>query len=274
MTTFGTGPRAGDRQAEEQAETERVYGRAAHDAVLSGLTPPSLPLRPERSPIEFSLLYAEVEREMSRVGDDRIESGFGYALGVTSAIPGEGKTTVALHLALSAASQTQKRVCVIDLGLGDDEIAHRVGAIGAGPGIVRLLEEGDTSFSAIQLRGRDDLTVIPAGRAPKSSARLARSSQLAALFHAARQQFEFVVVDLPAISTNNALPLIAHLDGVLMVARAGATPRGLTRWAIDHIDHEKRIGVVLNREQFAGPRWLGRWLNRGASVTEQSVQRV
>ena len=48
------------------------------------------------------------------------------------------------------------------------------------------------------------------------------------------------------------------MDGVLVVARAGVTPRDVVNEALDGLGRDKVVGVTLNRVQSAGPKWLRR----------------
>ena len=222
---------------------------------------PPVTIRIEKSMTEFAHLYAEVERQLEGIGtgeawaERKAENG-SFLLGVTSAVEGEGKTTVALHLAMNAAFHSNKQICLIDAGLGDDEIGRRIGASPSGLGVISLLEGAETTFPATQLQGCDNLVIMPSGRRPLHPARAARSPWCSALFDAARRQFDLVIVDLPAVSTHNALPLLSYLDGVLMVTRAGAAPHNVVRHAPDQIGRERVVGLVLNQTRFAGPAWL------------------
>jgi Mrp family chromosome partitioning ATPase len=225
---------------------------------------PLINLRVEKTPAEFSHLYASLERQIAGVGDVTLVSGetLGaerpYVLGVTSAVLGEGKTTVALHLAMTVARDTFKRVCLIDMSLGKGDLAARLGVPPRGEGVVPVLEDKDNVVPTLQLAGCDNLVIIPAGKAPANAARLARSPRIAQLIVSARMAFDVVIVDLPAVASDNALPLTRHMDGLLVVARAGATPRDVVAQALDAVGREKVIGVTLNRVKASGPAWLRR----------------
>ena len=223
---------------------------------------PVINLRVEKTPAEFSHLYASLERQIAGVGDVTLISGetLGadrpYVLGVTSAVLGEGKTTVALHLAMTIARDTFKRVCLIDMSLGKGDLAIRLGVPPRGEGVVPVLEDTDNVVPTLQLAGCDNLVIIPAGRAPANAARLARSPRVAQLIISARMAFDVVIVDMPAVASDNALPLTRHVDGLLVVARAGATPRDVVAQALDALGRDKVIGVTLNRVKTSGPAWL------------------
>ena len=224
--------------------------------------PPPINLRVEQTPSEFSHLYAALERQIAGVGDVTLLSGetLGsdrpFVLGVTSALVGEGKTTVALHLAMTIARDTYKRVCLIDLSLGKGELAGRLGVPMRGEGVIPVLEDDSHVVPTLQVAGLDNLVIIPAGKPPTNAPRLVRSPRVAQLIVSARSAFDVVVVDMPAVSTDYALPLTRHMDGVLVVARAGVTPRNVVNEALDGLGRDKVVGVTLNRTQSAGPAWL------------------
>ena len=223
---------------------------------------PAASLNVEQTPEEFSHLYAALERQIAGVGDVTLLSGetLGadrpFVLGVTSALVGEGKTTVALHLAMTIARDTYKRVCLIDLSLGKGDLAGRLGVPMRGEGVIPVLEDDSHVVPTLQIAGLDNLVIIPAGKVPANSPRLVRSPRVAQLILSARSAFDVVVVDMPAVSTDYALPLTRYVDGVLVVARSGVTPRDIISEALDGLGRDKVIGVTLNRIHRAGPSWL------------------
>ena len=262
-----------DRAALNQSEASRSNRTLRPEEFPASLPPaaepaapaaaaPVINLRAEKTPTEFSHLYAALERQIAGVGDVTLISGetLGadrpYVLGVTSALVGEGKTTVALHLAMTIARDTFKRVCLIDLSLGKGDLAARLGAPSRGEGVIPVLEDSNNVVPTLQLAGCDNLVVIPAGKLPTNAARLARSPRVAQLIMSARMAFDVVVVDMPAVASDNALPLTRHVDGLLVVARAGVTPRDVVAQALDALGRDKVIGVTLNRVQSFGPAWL------------------
>ena len=243
---------------------ERAAGKDLADLPAS----PPINLRVEKTPAEFSHLYASLERQIAGVGDVTLISGetLGsdrpYVLGITSAVVGEGKTTVALHLALTIARDTFKRVCLIDMSLGKGDLAVRIGVPARGEGVIPVLEDSANVVPTLQIAGADNLVVIPAGKAPVNAARLARSPRVAQLILSARMAFDVVIVDMPAVASDNALPLTRHMDGLLVVARAGVTPRDVVAQALDALGRDKVIGVTLNRIKSAGPSWLRKRLQK------------
>lgn len=216
-------------------------------------SPSGVSLRVEKTPVEFSHLYAALERqapgigEVALPGDSALGMGNPYVLGVTSAVGGEGKTTVALHLAMTIARDTFKKVCLLDMSLGGSDLAARLGMPATGEGVVGVLEASGTVVPTLQLTGCDNLVIIPAGKTPVNAAKLARSPRVEQLIVSARFAFDVVIVDLPSVSTDNTLPLVKAMDGVLVVVRAGATPQGVVSRALDMLGRDKVLGVTLNR---------------------------
>ncbi len=224
-------------------------------------SPAGVSLRVEKTPAEFSHLYAALERQAPGIGEiagldtDMLGRAGSYVLGVTSAVGGEGKTTIALHLAMTIARDTFKKVCLLDMSLGGSDLAARLGMPSTGEGVVGVLEESGTVVPTLQLTGCDNLVIIPAGRAPVNAAKLARSPRVEQLISSARFAFDVVVVDLPPVSSDNALPLVKATDGVLVVVRAGATPQAVVSRALDMLGRDKVLGVTLNRLPSPRPRW-------------------
>ena len=222
----------------------------------------------EPTPPEFGELYASLERQVSGIGDvtqiagAALEATHPYVLGVTSAIAGEGKTSVALHLALTIARDTFKRVCLMDLSLGGESLTRRLSIPDGGVGLVPAIEGVDERVPTLQIGGLDNLSIVPAGRIPGNPQKLARSPRLAETIASVRHMFDVIVVDMPSTTSGNALPLARHMDGVIMVARAGATPSDMVAQAIDNIGRERVVGVVMNRMRSHVPAWLRSKLGR------------
>lgn len=225
-------------------------------------------VRVERSPVEFTHLYAELERQLAGPSHAAASGGAVGAmtlipertqiLGVTSTIGGEGKTSVALHLAMRAAKDSFKKVCLIDMSMGNDDLCRRLGLPSTGKGIVSILEETDQTLPTLQLSGRDNLLIMPAGRTPTNAARTVRAPKVSELLIAARQIFDTVIVDLPAITSDNVVPIATHLDALVLVARYGVTPHEMITESIERVGRERVAGVVLNRVAYSCPDWMMR----------------
>jgi Mrp family chromosome partitioning ATPase len=216
------------------------------------------------TPPQFAELYATLECQVGGAEGRALLDGnvLGrencYAIGITSAVAGEGKSTIALHLAMTAARSSVNRLGLLDLSLGRRDLGAPFCRPFSGTGVIQALESGAPEFDTIILEEWHGLVLMPAGRAPAHPAKLARSPRIASVIEQAREKVDVLVVDLPAVASNNALPLARHLDAVVMVACAGATPTKLIGRALDHLGRDRVLGVVLNRVKVAGPAWLQR----------------
>lgn len=217
---------------------------------------------------EFEHLWAEVERNLVQTScsnsNSKSHTGYGarYIIGVTSAVDGEGKTTVAENLAESASQSTWRKVCLIDLSLNSDDIADRNGINCVDNGIISLLErcgavpDPFAEVPTYRFTDRGGLTVVPAGKIPDNAAKIARSPDLPVVIAALREHFDLIIIDLPSVASGNLLPLAGETDGIVFVTRAGATPTVTAKDAIEVVGRSSIVGLVLNRVKFSGPEWI------------------
>ena len=234
----------------------------------------------ERSDYQFANLLASLEWQIlekfdiplsgsllsdALAGAEEGEAPAGMAaptvFGVTSALVGEGKTTVAMHLAFSIARNSFKKVCLIDLGMGEDEICRRLG-VKQEVGVVNVLDGTETIIHTLQVADCGELSIMPAGPAPENPTKTSRSPAVPEVIAAARQMFDIIIVDMPAVLTGNALPIASYLDRVMLVVCAGVTPRDVVNDALDRIGRKRTLGVVLNRIKPSSPRWVQKRLSR------------
>lgn len=182
-------------------------------------------------------------------------------LGVTSSIAGEGKTTVALHLAMDIARNNFKKVCLMDMSLGEDTLSRRLD-IKAGTGIVDVLEGTHHTIPTIEAMDCEGLSIMPAGRTPVNAARAARSPSVPEILAASREMYDVIIMDMPSVASGNVLPIVPHIDAVVMVVYAGVTPKDLVASALDRLGQTRVLGVVMNRMTSSMPTWLQRRMNR------------
>ncbi len=226
-------------------------------------------IRIEKTDESFTHLHTAIEYATSNsaIRAEELEdaslfqSGRPVVLGITSAIPGEGKTTVALHLAMDIARNNFKRVCLMDMALGEDTLSNRL-AVKTGMGLVSVLEGIHHTIPILESDEIEGLCVMPAGKTPTNAARAARSPSVAEVFAASREMFDVIVVDLPAVSTGNTLPIIPYIDALIMVVCAGVTPRDVVENALERLGKKKMLGVVLNKVSSRTPKWLQKRLGR------------
>jgi len=200
-------------------------------------------------PEEYARLHADIERAST---PSRC-----FVVGVTSAVYGEGKTTVAMNLAGTIAQNSPQRVALVDGNLRNWDLQTRLN-LPPCAGLVDVLEGGEDDLSnIIQKTELENFTVLPAGRAAANPYRLARSPRLIEVMGALRMANEFIVMDMaPILPVADTRVLAAHVDGIVMVISAGVTPREIVQRAMDAIGNERVLGVVLNGTQSAMPEGL------------------
>lgn len=205
-------------------------------------------------PEEYARLHADIERASSPARC--------FVVGVTSAVYGEGKTTVAMNLAGTMAQNSSQRVALVDANLRNWDLQTRLN-LPPCPGLVDILEGGEDDLTnIIQKTELDNFSIIPAGRAAANPARLARSPLFGEVMSALRMQNDFIVMDMAPILPVADTRVLANLvDGVVIVIRAGVTPREIVARAVDAVGNDRVIGVVLNGTETAMPRWLQRYFS-------------
>lgn len=180
-------------------------------------------------------------------------------LAVSSAITGEGKTTVSVGLAVTMAQDfPEHRVLLVETSLHKPVLADDFGVEDT-PGLVDCLVAGEPLLAACRPTYIDNLHIVPAGNVHGVVGRPLRSSQLAVVVDAMRQNYDTVILDLPSILTNSDAVLLTDVaDGTICVVRAGVTPVTLVSRAVEQIEDTKLRGVVLNGSDTAVPGWLRR----------------
>jgi capsular exopolysaccharide synthesis family protein len=168
-------------------------------------------------------------------------------IAITSCARGEGRTVTASNLAITAGRDGRDALLV--------ECDLRRPTLGSlfdlppGPGLAEVVEGRAELPQALRRVG--GLTVLPAGDAMDIAAVL-RSPRLATTFETLRSSFSFILLDLPpALALSDAGRLATSADGIVLVVRAGETPRDVVRMAIDSLP-DRLLGIVLNDVEDAG----------------------
>lgn len=186
-----------------------------------------------------------------------------HTLMVTSAEPGEGKTTVLSNLGVVFA-QSGKRVIVVDCDLRHPRI-HTCFRVNNRRGMSSLFSQSSERFDGYPQRTQvENLTVIPSGYLPPNPAELLCSGKMHSILDVLSQYADMVLVDTPPILVvADAAVLAPTLDGVLLVVRPGKTSVHTLSQAIEQIHQVKAnlVGVVLNgvdiRSSSYGYRYKG-----------------
>jgi non-specific protein-tyrosine kinase len=189
----------------------------------------------------------------------RAGTGASEILAVTSAIAGEGKSTVSLGLAVTLAQDfPDRRVLLVETDLENPSLARDF-EFDPSPGLVNYLLDDDPLESLYRSTAIGNLHVLPSGGPMTNPGRLLRSSLMASAVAGMRDTHDLVILDLTSVLVNSdTLPLADLADGVIVIVRAGVTPMSLVNKAVKLLDEQKLLGVVLNGARSSVPGWLRR----------------
>lgn len=205
------------------------------------------------------VLHSAAVREALRNVYDRILAacpGEGGMFSIISAVSGEGKTVVAVALAELMAEDLEKAILIIDGNLQSPRV-HELLGIPLVPGLAEC-SRGECGMEAIKQVGR--LWVLPAGSEANPS-RLTRSMAARELVRQLRKAFDVAIMDLPSLSSvSDARVMATWADAHVMVVRADSTPASAVASALESIEQDKLLGVVLNQQTTRVPAWLERLL--------------
>lgn len=167
-------------------------------------------------------------------------------IAVTSPAKGDGKSVNAANLALTMAQEFQQRIVLVDGDLRHPRVHHLLG-LTAGVGLAEVLK-GELELDAALVSLPDHhLTVLPAGVPPSHPAELLGSTAMRRVIESLRQRYDRIVIDMPpAAPLADAQILSPLVDGVVVIVRAGVTPRPAIERTLGGFDRVKVLGLVLN----------------------------
>jgi polysaccharide biosynthesis transport protein len=166
---------------------------------------------------------------------------------VTSAVPGEGKSTTAAQLAIACA-QIGRKVLLIDANFRRPALHEMFGEQGA-TGFADVLQGKRSYADAIRKSEQPGLFVMPAGPLPQRATDLI-SIGFSKLLDKVRREFDLIIIDAPhVLGASETQELAGLADGVLFLTKASATNGKLVSDALSTVlrTGANLIGVVMNQ---------------------------
>ncbi len=166
---------------------------------------------------------------------------------VTSATPNEGKTTLVSQLGRAFAEAGSKTL-MIEADLRKPDLS-RLFAVDLEGGLSPFLAGHVSPSPKIHQTSVSNLHLIAAGPTPPNPVALLNSEKLTSFLQLASAEYQFVIIDTPPLlAVADARVLGTQVDGVVLVVRAGQTPKHLIRraWAMLETSGAQVLGMVLN----------------------------
>lgn len=168
------------------------------------------------------------------------------SIAVTSPLMGEGKTATAANLALALASSEGKRVVLIDCDLRNPTIWSLFKSAPRSGFLDLLLDKTDVSSVVYRTAGIP-LDVLALPRASERRMELLPVERVRKVLGRLKEEYDFIICDSPPVlPVADTAALTRLADGIVLVVRAGQTPRQAVGRVLEGVEKKKVIGFVLN----------------------------
>ena len=167
---------------------------------------------------------------------------------VTSSVPEEGKSTVAMNLAMAFGQI--KKVCLVDADMRRPSIAKNLKLDRSAPGLSHLVAGTESAANCIHLDKESGIHVLPSGIVPPNPQELLSSRRFSDVMKDLHKMFDIVVIDSPPLQLmSDALLLSSHANAVIYVVKANFTPHQIARAGLERLRKvgAPTVGVVLNQ---------------------------
>jgi capsular exopolysaccharide synthesis family protein len=165
---------------------------------------------------------------------------------VSSAFPGEGKTTASVNLAAVTALSLGQRVLLIDCDLRKPKV-HTALGLRPKAGLAEVLRNEVTVDDALMKVEGANFEVLPVRGRPSNPSELLGSTEMKALIEEVSRRYDRVILDSPAALGLPDAKAISNLcDGVVLVVRADFTSQQDVESMLEMLDRDRILGFLLN----------------------------
>jgi polysaccharide biosynthesis transport protein len=233
----------------------RLQGKRASESMLKEL-PAAESFRMVRTSLQFASLGKPLKRVL-----------------VTSAIPGEGKSTTSIHLA-AALAQKGMKVVLIDADLRRPSLHTKLKLPNAA-GLSSAIVGGEDVKSLLMITPYPNVLFLPAGPTPPNPAELLDSEGALRVMDRLLEDADLLLIDSPPCSgLADAAILAPKCDGVVFVVKAGSTDRSLCHRALTILRESgsRLFGVVLNQAGTARDHYYYSYKNKNSDTRQAALE--
>jgi capsular exopolysaccharide synthesis family protein len=229
-----------DLTEQAASESRRVKKQRRRERVAAG----------RRTRVMISDMASGVSEEYrtlrARIQSIRLQNEM-RSIVVTSALPGEGKSTTAMNLAMCFGLSRETRTCLVDADLRTPFL-HKVLPTQPEVGLAEVLEADAKLEEALVQVPETSLWVLPVRALPTRPSELLGSDGMRELMAELSSRFDTIVVDSPPVlGLPDTTQLVDLCDAALLVVSAGTTNRRDVEASVERIDASKILGTVMNR---------------------------
>ena len=188
---------------------------------------------------------------------------------ITSPLPKDGKSTVALNLAASLSEGGKHKILLLEADLHRPTLLSNLG-LEPMPGLSEVVESHTDPFSVIRRIEPLEIFVMSAGHFMQNPSELFQGERFHQLLDRLKATFDCILIDSPpAFPLADVIALKAHADGVLLVARAGVTPREAIGETIQLFKPGQVMGLILNAQEEVNQIYAKYYYRKESSETEE-----
>jgi capsular exopolysaccharide synthesis family protein len=233
--------------AAEKADRKPFWRRATDGAIAAPAPDGSAEVNKRRISLLQPDSYVAEQFRALRGRIDAISSQRPLStITVTSAFPGEGKTTCSVNLAIVTALSVATRVLLIDCDLRRPKVHTSLG-IQPEAGLAEVLTGHSSLADAIVAVEGANLDVLAVRSRPANPSELLGSPEMKQLIEEASGQYDRIILDTPAaLGLPDAKAVSELCDGMVMVVRADVTSQSDIEAVLEILDRRRMLGMLIN----------------------------
>ena len=197
---------------------------------------------------EFRIIKRPILRNAFGKGSVSIPNG--NMIMVSSSLPGEGKTYTSLSLAMSIALELDTTVLLVDCDLINPSLSRLLN-VEKNIGLTDFLMDSNLTMEDVILNTSiQQLRLLPSGGQHAQSNELLTSTKMSDLIRELSERYtdRVVIFDTPPLLLANQARVLSQLMGqIIVVVEAEITPQSTVKEAVELLEQDKAIGIVLNK---------------------------